>query len=268
MPQVKEALSQNLSRVTDAQVREEPFDVHSLGQSGEAYNLVSRVQGADPDSFVVVGAHYDTIPRSGPAPGAEDNGSGVATLLTVAKMLKAKGTPNRSIHFVLFTAEEEGLLGSEAFVRDAKAQHLDKCDGSIILDEVSFTKDKKHERLIFETSGEKKGTNRIIDSLASAVKTSAPHITFEVNYHGFGSDHMTLLRSGVPSVLVIERDNLYYADKYGHTAQDTKANVVPEFGANTASMVAQAVWNLANAPDLQRFSPRGPPSGSRRCFDP
>jgi len=247
---VEENLAKDLHAETDQPVVEQTVDVSMLKTDGKGMNLVSEIPGASGDRYILVGAHYDSIPRSGPAPGAEDNGSGVATLLSIAKMLKAKGTPNRSIHFVLFTAEEEGLLGSEAFVRDAKAQHLDKCDGSIILDEVSFTKDKKHERLIFETSGEKKGTNRIIDSLASAVKTSAPHITFEVNYHGFGSDHMTLLRSGVPSVLVIERDNLYYADKYGHTAEDTKANTVPEFGANTASMVAQAVWNLANAPQF------------------
>jgi hypothetical protein len=250
--QVEENLKNDLHAETNQPVVEQSVDVSMIKAGGKGENLLSQIPGSSGDRYILVGAHYDSIPRSGPAPGAEDNGSGVATLLSIAKLLKAKGTPNRSIHFVLFTAEEEGLLGSEAFVMKSKEQHLDQCDGSIILDEVSFTKNKDKEALIFETSGEKTGTNRIIDSLASAVKTSAPHITFEVNYHGFGSDHMTLLRSGVPSVLVIERDNLYYASKYGHTAQDTKANVVPEFGANTASMVAQAVWNLANAPTFEK----------------
>jgi Iap family predicted aminopeptidase len=247
--QVEENLKNDLHAETEQPVVEQSVDVSMIKAGGKGANLISQIPGSNgSDRYILVGAHYDSIPRSGPAPGAEDNGSGVATLLSIAKLLKGKGTPNRAIHFVMFTAEEEGLLGSEAFVAQKSAQHLDKCDGSIILDEVSFTKNKANERLIFETSGEKEGTNRIIDSLASAVKTSAPHITFEVNYHGFGSDHMTLLKSGVPSVLVIERDNLYYASKYGHTASDTKENTVPEFGANTASMVAQAVWNLANAP--------------------
>merc|ERR1719217_689137 len=123
---------------------------------GKGENLLSQIPGSSGDRYILVGAHYDSIPRTGPAPGAEDNGSGVATLLSIAKLLKVKGQPNRSIHFVLFTAEEEGLLGSEAFVAQKGEQHLDKCDGSIILDEVSFTKDPKKERLIFETSGEKK----------------------------------------------------------------------------------------------------------------
>jgi Zn-dependent M28 family amino/carboxypeptidase len=246
--EVEENLKTDLHAETDQPVTEQNVDVSMIKAGGHGMNLISQIPGSSGDRYILVGAHYDSIPRSGPAPGAEDNGSGVATLLSIAKLLKAKGTPNRSIHFVMFTAEEEGLLGSEAFVANAAAEHLDKCDGSIILDEVSFTKDKSKERLIFETSGEKKGTNRIIDSLANAVQTTSPNITFEVNYHGFGSDHMTLLRSGVPAVLVIERDNLYYASKYGHTKEDTKANVVPDFGANTASMVAQAVWNLANAP--------------------
>jgi Zn-dependent M28 family amino/carboxypeptidase len=248
---VEEKLRNDLHAETDQPVVNQTVDLSALKAGGKGMNLLSQIPGSPGDRYILVGAHYDSIPRSGDAPGAEDNGSGVATLLSIAKLLKAQGTPNRSIHFVLFTAEEEGLLGSESFVAQAHEQHLDKCDGSIILDEVSFTKDRKHERLIFETSGEKTGTNRIIDSLASAVQTTTPQITFEVNYHGFGSDHMTLLRSGVPSVLVIERDNLYFASKYGHTKEDTQDKTFPEFGANTASMVAQAVWNLANAPTFE-----------------
>jgi Zn-dependent M28 family amino/carboxypeptidase len=254
--QVEDNLSQDLHAETNQPVSEEAVDLSMLNGGSKGKNLISQIPGSSGDRYFLVGAHYDSIPRSGPAPGAEDTGRGVATLLSIAKLLKAKGPPNRSIHVVLFTAEEEGLLGSEAFVAQAQAQHLDKCDGSIILDEVSFTRNKDHQRLIFETSeqtsaGTRKGTDRIIDSLASSVPTSAPNVTFEVNYHGFGSDHMTLLRSNVPSVLVIERDNLYYASQYGHTARDTKANVDTSFGAKTASLVAQAVWNLANAPSFE-----------------
>merc|ERR1719258_252752 len=83
-------------------------------------NLISQIPGSSGDRYVLVGAHYDSIPRTGNAPGAEDNASGVATLLSIAKLLKAKGTPNRSIKFVMFTAEEEGLLGSEVFRRTCK----------------------------------------------------------------------------------------------------------------------------------------------------
>ena len=69
---------------------EQTVDVSMLKTDGKGMNLVSEIPGASGDRYILVGAHYDSIPRSGPAPGAEDNGSGVATLLSIAKMLKVQ----------------------------------------------------------------------------------------------------------------------------------------------------------------------------------
>jgi hypothetical protein len=253
IPQVKAALEKDLTDGTQAATKEEPFDVSFHGKRGQAYNLVSRVQGVDPKKYVLVGAHYDSIPASGPAPGAEDNGSGVATLLSVAKAFKSLGiVPQQSIEFVMFSAEEEGLLGSTAYVADNK-DRMSEFSGAIILDEVSFTRSASH-RLIFETSGETDGNNRIIDTLAKSAKTAAPDVTYEVNYHGFGSDHMPFLQAGFPAVLVIERDNMWFADKYGHSTRDTVDRVSPDFGSKVASLVAQAVTNLAQTPTKQQMA--------------
>jgi Zn-dependent M28 family amino/carboxypeptidase len=212
-------------------VSKETFNLADYGMTpGDGVNLIGVKPGADSSKYVLLGAHYDSIPRQGAAPGAEDNGSGVTTLLSVANALKDMGTPKRSIHFVLFTAEEVGLVGSKAYVK-LNSDTVHNCDAGLVLDEVSFTA-QASERLIFETSGNTDPNNRVIDTLAGAVKDVVPDMTYEVNYHGFGSDHMTLLSAGVPTVLVIERDNLMYADKYGHTSGDTKANVHPAFGGN------------------------------------
>lgn len=249
--QVKDALKADLKAKTQS-IEQEGFDVHYMGTTSTAFNIVGRIQGEDANKFVLVGAHYDSIPTTGPAPGAEDNGSGVATLMSIAKKLQSLGKPKYSVEFVLFSAEEEGLLGSKAYVK-----HLEEKDRKkyfrqgVILDEVSFTRTADH-KLIFETSGNSDPNNVVVDTLAGAAKAAAPDVTYEVNYHGFGSDHMSFLEHGMPAVLVIERDNMYFAETYGHSPRDTAARTSPDFGAKVASLVAQAVSNCAGFPGASK----------------
>ena len=86
-------------------------------------NLVLVIRGTDPDAgAVVIGAHYDTRSEDLKAadtiqPGANDNASGVAAVLEIARILALR--PHRAtVYCVLFSGEEEGRLGSQAFVRD------------------------------------------------------------------------------------------------------------------------------------------------------
>ena len=89
-----------------------------------AYNVIGTLQGADPEAgYYIIGAHYDAIGarsrtwdwRTDPAPGADDNGSGVALVLESARVLAGQEFP-WSIRFVAFTGEELGLLGSRDYV--------------------------------------------------------------------------------------------------------------------------------------------------------
>merc|ERR1719498_375763 len=78
-------------------------------------NVIGYKPGLQPGS-IVVGAHYDSRPYDGAAPGAEDNGSGAAGLLMMAYAFQtAKLKPEKSVYFVGFAGEEPGLLGSEEF---------------------------------------------------------------------------------------------------------------------------------------------------------
>ncbi len=91
-------------------------------------NVVGVLPGAGPhaDQYIVVGAHYDHLGRGGwgsRSPlsheihhGADDNASGTAAVIELARKLAADGPHDRSILFMTFTGEEEGLLGSEYFV--------------------------------------------------------------------------------------------------------------------------------------------------------
>ena len=90
------------------------------------YNVKAMIRGTEyPDSVCIAGAHYDDIVGFGGdpliyAPGAHDNASGTAAMLEIARVLKVKKfTPEKSIMFIAFGAEELGLLGSQYFSLNA-----------------------------------------------------------------------------------------------------------------------------------------------------
>src|SRR5205085_11399544 len=83
------------------------------------YNPVGEIRGAEkPDELVVVGAHLDSWDLG---QGTTDNGTGSCVVLETARILAKSGAkPKRTIRFVLFTGEEEGLYGSKAYVAEHK----------------------------------------------------------------------------------------------------------------------------------------------------
>jgi hypothetical protein len=91
----------------------------SKGSSQQA-NVVAILPGSEPGS-VTVGAHYDSRPFTGAAPGANDNGSGLAAMLSIAKAFVKSGIkPKKTLVFVGFAGEEIGTWGSEHFAQQLK----------------------------------------------------------------------------------------------------------------------------------------------------
>ncbi|WP_452227892.1 MULTISPECIES: M28 family peptidase [unclassified Lacinutrix] len=107
------------------------FKVDSL----DAFNVVGVIKGNDPtlqNEYVVIGAHYDHIGISKKAVnndsianGANDNAAGTSSVIAMAKYFAAKKNNKRSLLFVLFSAEEKGLLGSNHLAKRLKAENLD-----------------------------------------------------------------------------------------------------------------------------------------------
>ena len=96
-------------------------------------NIFAERLGTDPKAgAVLVAAHYDTVEVS---PGADDNSTGVAVVLEVARLLGSHPTP-RTLQLALFDREEEGLLGSKAFT-SSKAQ-VENLRGVIVMDMVGY----------------------------------------------------------------------------------------------------------------------------------
>ncbi len=90
---------------------------------GQVQNLIGVIPGKDRAApAIAIMAHYDSVPGS---PGAADDATGVASALEIARILKAKGTPERDIIILLTDGEEAGLLGAHGFFeQDALAKHV------------------------------------------------------------------------------------------------------------------------------------------------
>ena len=98
----------------------------------EVYNTVAEIRGTEkPDEVVIIGAHLDSWDL---ATGTTDNGTGSMAVLEAARTLaKLNLKPKRTIRFILFTGEEQGLIGSKEYVKAHKAE-LDKVSGALIHD--------------------------------------------------------------------------------------------------------------------------------------
>ncbi|MFD1096858.1 M20/M25/M40 family metallo-hydrolase [Salegentibacter chungangensis] len=99
-----------------------------------AYNVVGMVEGNDPelkDEFIIIGAHYDHIGNGREvegdviANGANDNAAGTVAVLELARKFAKTNENKRSVLFILFSAEEKGLLGSKHIAEKLKEQELD-----------------------------------------------------------------------------------------------------------------------------------------------
>lgn len=97
-------------------------------------NIIGERPGTRPASVVIVGAHYDTVPF---APGADDNGSGLAGLLAVARAA-ARVQTEATIRVIAFSEEEYELGGSQAYVRSLSAQERARIRGVIVMDMIGY----------------------------------------------------------------------------------------------------------------------------------
>lgn len=128
-------------------VFEDPFDAEIDHIDYELFNMIARRPGARPGSGkYVLGAHYDATAlrteggwnwATDPAPGADDNGSGVACLLEAARVLLQEQY-DFDLEFCFFGGEEQGLLGSKAYVADSLVSRVDEVLGAIVLDMVAY----------------------------------------------------------------------------------------------------------------------------------
>lgn len=218
-------------------------------QSSRATPNVAQLHSFYAEGGVSVGAPSAEQENTGAmnAPGADDNGSGVATLLTTSSLLGSrKIRPRRSTAFVAFSGEEEGLWGSQHFVDTQVASgKLGHLKGAIILDQVGYAgraNTRRSRKAILETTMPKQPElTALIDTLAHSVQKETALKGFFVNWYGFGSDHIPFRKKGLPAALLIEADDEFYADNYAHSARDSFNHIDCNFGRSRARVALRSI---------------------------
>ncbi|MBP5536408.1 MAG: M20/M25/M40 family metallo-hydrolase [Bacteroidales bacterium] len=178
------------------------------GFGGKFYNVVGIIKGSDPalcDEYIVVGAHYDHLGvRNGKVyNGADDNASGTATVIELARTLvQQKALLRRSVIIVTFDGEEMGLLGSKALCDELASQGLtERCKLMFSIDMVGWL-DKGGPLKLVGTA--------MLDDCDKILKATAKHVPMEIDVvtrrfdsWGLGStDSEPFARHGVPALYV------------------------------------------------------------------
>jgi len=236
----------------------------------QAYNVVGILEGSDrllKNETIIVGAHYDHLGRGGEgslAPrsgeihhGADDNASGTAGVLELARLFTSQRVkPRRTIVFMCFSGEEEGLLGSSYYVNHPVVP-LASTVAMINMDMIGRMKARK---LIIGGVGTAKEWRDLIGSgnITQAVKitstsdTAAPGGTFDLTLQedGYGpSDHSSFYSKQIPVLFFWTGTHNDY-----HKPSDTFDKINYEDEVRVLSLVARIVRDLDNAEKRLTYS--------------
>jgi len=216
---------------------------------GNAYNVLAELPGSDPalrDEVVMIGAHLDSWHTG---TGATDNADGTTTVMEAMRILQATGArPRRTIRVALWGGEEQGLLGSKAWVQqhlagEANAAARQKFSGYFNIDNGSgpiygwYLQNREEVRPIFD------GWLEPLKGLGARKNVIEP----------VGStDHLSFIDAGVPGFNPIQ-DYVNYDIRTHHTNMDTAERVNPDDLRQSAIVMATFAYQAAN---LDRKLPR------------
>jgi len=215
-------------------------------------NVLAYLPGKT-DEYVIVGAHYDHLGRGtfdslAPSligqihPGADDNASGTAGVLELARLLAPlKGQLPRGILFASFAGEELGLLGSAEWVKEP-TKPLDKAVAMINMDMIGRIKDGK---VYVGGVGTGSTLQKVLDE-AHGDST----LKFEISQSGYSSsDHTSFVMKKIPVLFFFSGLHSDY-----HTPSDTWEKISPDAAANLLNVVGRVTIELASEPAKPVFA--------------
>lgn len=244
----------------------------------QGVNIIAERPGTNPKAgSIVLATHYDTVLNS---PGADDNASGVAVVLEMARLFAEKPTP-RTLKIVFFDQEEVGLLGSFAFT--GKPENLTNLQAAIILDMVGYachtpgcqtypqglnvTPILEAAGIEFPDRGEfltvvgevqNLPLLKIFQSIDQSLRKLAafsvkipPLVAVPIPLKGLltpdvlRSDHAPFWYQGIPAVLMTDTANL--RSPHYHQPTDTISNLDPEFFQGSAQIIYNVIAELLNS---------------------
>jgi hypothetical protein len=231
------------------------FDIvnHIYPEGKTSYNAIAEIPGTDKaDEIVMLGGHLDSWHGG---TGATDNAIGCAIMMEAARLIEAAGLkPRRTIRVALWSGEEEGLLGSLAYVK----QHF------------GTTEDPKPEWFKLDAylnvdtgTGRIRGAGVFGPPEAAAVIRPVLKQFEEWGVGGAsstssravgGTDSTSFNNAGLPGI-GMSQDPIEYNTMTHHTNLDTYERIVPDDVKKDAAIVAAQIWHLANRDEmLPRFS--------------
>jgi len=256
------------SRLADAVPIEVEFDLKRTLTAGPipCYNVIAEIPGTElPDECVIVSAHLDSWDGPG-SQGATDNGTGSSVVLEAARLLATSHVePKRTIRFILWSGEEQGLLGSKAYVESLSEDQLAKISAAFVDDGGT------------NYEGGLPAADCMIPYLAAATAPvngfffSRPDYDtavtdddatndkwagyMNVNIHSSGetlkasggSDHASFNKLGVPGFFWDEVGRANYRRGW-HTQFDRLDLAIPEYLRQSATTMAVTAYQLACAP--------------------
>lgn len=228
---------------------EQEFTPSIENQTGTWKNIIVEIPGSDPQlaqEQVLLTAHLDSTSQGNPevrAPGADDNASGVATLLEAASVYKQYSF-KRTIKIIFFTGEEQGLHGSRAYVNQYRNE-LKDIVGVFNLD--MFGYDADNDRCFEMHVGEMKSSNIIGGCLADTIESYAIDLKFDylVSEARGSSDHATFWLAGVGAIEILENFNTHNyeggcGDSDVNPNYHTEKDLISEMNLATGHSIARA----------------------------
>ncbi len=204
-------------------------------------NVIAEIKGSErPNEYVVLGAHLDSWELG---TGALDNGCNAALVVDALRAIKAASVrPKRSIRFLLFSGEEEGLIGSREYVA-AHRNEMDNIAGVVIYDSGIG------KVTGFSLGGRKDVVTNATNLIGPLKQFGADTLTTDAFY---GTDHMDFLLEGIPTLVANQEEDNYLINY--HAMSDTFDKVDLARLKKHVAGAAAITFAIADAPE--RLGPR------------
>lgn len=207
------------------------------------HNVVAELPGTDrADEVVMLGGHLDSWHA---ATGATDNAIGCAVMLEAIRILRAVGVqPRRTIRVALWSGEEQGLLGSQAYVREHFGRfeqpkpEYDRFAGYFNIDSGTG---RARGLTVF---GPPEAATILREAVAPFARDGLLGATHTTSRRRGGSDHTSFNEAGLPGIGVAQ-DPIEYGTHTWHTNLDTYERIIESDAQHSALTIASAVYHLA-----------------------
>jgi len=209
------------------------------------------------DEIYIICAHYDSVPGS---PGADDDGSGVAAVLSAAKIM-SQSSFNHTIRFVTFSGEEQGLYGSLYYVEEAYNNN-ENIIAALNADMIGFAENEDDASKI--NVYEDDNSEWLAEFTRDVSQEYNEYLELEVILSGYtwGSDHYRFWEAGYHAIFYAE----YNFNDYYHSPEDTIEHMDISYATRASKLIIATLAELSeitksNAPPLKPAAPEGINSG-------